>query len=269
MGGCKTMKGLKKFIVVSFAAIAVLGLAATANAANPKVQKTITVQLFKEKKSSPNNAWWVDKATSLIPIRNLKWNAKISEISTSNSKCCIEKRATGAYYLNICAAKTVKPGDKTKVQFVVKQNGNLKVLKTTVKFVKAANPMKEFRFVGKDSTGHNYEKNVLGEFVGIRSYDWSVPAGIDLMRVHAVVNPATQDKEGKIYGVLPCGKEVRLYDGNMYELRKLCAIKVVYKTTKDLANANYFGGYFKEENDSFAGTKRFPVQKYVQVNLKY
>jgi hypothetical protein len=264
MGGCKIMKGLKKFIAVSFVAVAVLGLATTASAKKPVVNKKQTVYLFKEKSSSPNNAWWVDKATSLIPIKNLKWNAKVFEISVNNKKCCIEKRAVGAYYLNICAAKTVKPGDQSKVSFVIKQDGNLYIKKVTINFKKAPSPLKLFKLSGIDALDHAWATTF--DYTGIRTIDWTRKAGITEGKLEVKI--AAPQTAVKIVGCLPCGKEIKMYSGNMYDFSKLCSIKVIYKTTKDAANANYFNNYFKAENDSFAGTKRFPVEKYCLLNIK-
>jgi hypothetical protein len=256
------MKGLKKFLIAGFVAVTVLGLATTASAKTPKVKSTITVRLFKEKASSPNNAWWVDKATSLIAIKNLKWNAKISEISTSNSKCKIENRAVGAYYLNICAAKTVKPGDQTKVTFLVRQDGTYTVLNTLIKFKKAPTPLATFKLSGKDSLDHVYTKDFAASYANIRTVDYTVPAGINLVKLEVAV--AAPQTAVKIVGMLKnkC-KEVRLYSGNFYELSNFSYIKVIYKTTIAAAPA-----YFKAENDAYAGTKRFPVEKYCLLNLK-
>jgi hypothetical protein len=263
------MKGLKKFLIAGFVAVAVLGLATTASAKTPKVKSTITVRLFKEKLTSPNNAWWVDKATSLIPIKNLKWNAKVSEISTNNSKCKIENRAVGAYYLNICAAKTVKPGDQTKVTFLVRQDGTYTVLNTTIKFKKAPCPLGTFQITGKDSLDHTVTVNFLSygpghvnEYLGARTFDYTVPAGLNLVKLEVAV--AAPQTAVKIVGMLKnkC-KEVRLYSGNFYELKNFSYIKVMYETRIGAAPA-----YFKAENDAYAGTKRFPVAKYCLLNLK-
>jgi hypothetical protein len=256
------MKALKKLLIAGFVAVTVLGLASTASAKAPKIQKNITVGLFKEKASSPNNAWWVDKATSLIPIKNLKWNAKVFEIETSNSKCKVEARAVGAYYLNICASKSVKPGDKTAVSFLIKQEGKYYLMNTTIRFQKAATPVAVFNLYGKDSVGHLYTKDFVASFANIRTVDWTVPAGFELMQLNVQV--AAPQVIDKIVGTLKGScKEVRLYSGNMYDITKFSSIKVIYKTPLAAAPK-----YFKVENDAFAGTKRFPVTKYCLVNLK-
>jgi len=261
------MKGFKKFLAVSCAVVAVFGLATIANAKAPKTPKTITVQLFKEKESSGNRSWWVDKATSLLPIRNLKWNAKVSELSASNSKACLEKREVGAYYLNIKAAKTVKPGDQTKVAFLIRQEGEYYVKKVTIKFVKAASPMNLVKLSGLDCMNHAVEFNFAARYAGVRTLDWTRPAGVDLVKLEAAV-AADQDAL-KIYGALKNkgNKEVRLYSGNMYEISKFSYIKFTYSTPLAKTPA-YIQNYFKVENDAFAGTKRFPVAKYCVLNIK-
>jgi len=263
------MKGLKKFIAVSFVAVAVLGLATTASAKKPKALKTVTVQLFRKNAAAGNDSWFVDKATALIPIKNLKWNAKITEISTNNSKASICPRETGAYHLNVCGGKYVRPGDKTKVAFLIRQDGEYYVQKVTLNFVKAVSPMATLNFEGKvtvNGTDYTFTKTMANEFAGQVEYDYTPQVGCDAFRLTAVV--AAPQTAVKIVGGLKCGKEVKLYNTNWYELKNFCYIKVIYKTTKDNANAAYFKNYFKAENDSFKGTKRFPAEKYCIINIK-
>jgi hypothetical protein len=256
------MKGLKKFIVASCVAAAVLGMAATASAKTPKIQKTITVQLFREKASSGNKAWWVDKATSLIAIRNLKWNAKVFEISTSNNSCTIKNRAYGAYYLDICASKSVAPGYKNKVTFLIKQDGNYYVMNTTIKFVKAVSPLANFTFTGKTATGHTYTKEFSTYFAGQRTYEYTLPAGVTTCVLDVAV--AAPQTAVKLVGTIKKNcKEVQMFNGNMYDMTKFYSIKVMYKTEIGAAPK-----YFKEESPDFEGTKRFPVNKYCLLVLK-
>lgn len=260
------MKGLKKFLAVSAVAVAVLGLATTASAAKPKIAKEIVVNLVREKASLGNKAWKAEADTALVAFRNLKWNAKITDVTLNNSKICLEKRAVGAYHLNICPNKYIKPGDTTKAVIWVKQNGEYYKLKTTVRFAVASSPV-TIRFAGNDELGDPKTYTFDSVFAGNLTHSWTRPISINEMVVTVTWDTANQNA-GKIYGYLKdkCDKEVRLYNGNMYELKKFSAIKVTY-TTPLAKTPTYIKNFFKVENDSFSGTKKFPVSKSVVLNI--
>lgn len=261
------MKGLKKFLAISAVAVAVFGLATVASAKTPKIAKKITVNLVREKASLGNKAWKAEADTALVAFKNLKWNAKITDVKLSNSKLCLEKRAVGAYYLNICPGKYVKPGDTTKAVLWVKQDGEYYKLKTTIKFAVATSPV-TIKFTGSDELGDPKTYTFDTVFAGNQTAEWTRPISINEM-VLSVAWDTAKHNTGKIYGYLKdkCDKEVRLFNGNLYELKKFSAIKVTY-TTPLAKTPSYVLKYFKAENDSFSGTKKFPVSKSVVLNIK-
>lgn len=262
------MKGLRKFLAVSAVAVAVFGLATVASAAKkPKIAPEIVVNLVREKSSLGNKAWKAEADTALIAFRNLKWNAKITDVTLSNSKICLEKRATGAYYVNICPGKYIKPGDTTKVVLWVKQNSKYYKLKTKVRFAVATSPV-TITFTGQDELKDPKTYTFDTVFAGNRTADWTRPISINEMVLSVKWDVAKHDT-GKIYGYLAdkCDKEVRLFNGNLYELKKFSAIKVTYSTPLAKTPA-YVKDFFKAENDAFTGSKKFPVSKSVVLNIK-
>jgi hypothetical protein len=280
------MKGLKKVIAVGFVAAAVLGIAASASAKAPKTPELVTVMLYKEKKSCPDNRYVADTATTFIPIKNLRWNAAIKEISVNNKKTCIDARAVGAFELNICKGTYAKPGDKSTVKFYIKQKEGddyeYYKRKVTVRYIAAINPVLSFTFRGKDeiydATTHNmlYTKEFVNDYANkgktVKTVDYTLPAGVTEVAVNFKLNTKYYT-EDKMYGTLKSGKEIRIYNGNMYDISKFCKLTIKYKTTIAKwkvysAEYNKTWKFYKEPNDSYKGTKRFDNVKSLVLNLK-
>jgi len=277
------MKAFKKVIAASFVAAAILGIAASASAKTlPTVPGQVTVMLYKEKASCPDNRWVADYATSFIPFKNLAWDATIFDISVNNKKTAVENRCVGAYELNICKGTYTKPGDSSVVKFYVKQkiagDWEYKKYKVAVKYIAAINPVKAFTFTGTDALGHTYTKDFASNFANsgktVKNVDYTVPAGITDVTVKFTLADKYYTGAGcKMYATLKSGKEIRVYNGNMYDLSKICSFKVEYKTTVALWKAfskAYNGGWksYKAPNDSFKGTKHLDNVKSIVLNLK-
>jgi hypothetical protein len=277
------MKAFKKVLAVSFAAAAILGIAASASAKMPTAPSKVTVMLYKEKKSCPANRWIADTATTVIPFKNLRWNSQIFDISSSNKKTCVEARAIGAYELNICKGTYAKPGDSSTVKFVVKQKEagewEYKKFKIKVVYKAAFNPIKSFTISGtyKDENGayRAFKKDFASDFANdgatVRTVDYTAPCFVGEGKVNITLD-TTYYAADKMYACLACGKEIRIYDGSTYDLSKFCSIKINYKTTAALYRAYSKAvdgwGYYKAPNDSFKGTKRFDNVKSLVINFK-
>ena len=277
------MKALKKVLAVSLAAAAILGIAALASAATPTAPKQVTVMLYKEKSSCPDNRWVADTATTVIPFKNLRWNSTIMDLSSSNKKTAVEPRKVGAYELNLCKGTYTKPGDSSTIKFVVKQkeNGEWDYFKFKVKVVyKAAiNPINSLVIEGtyKDENGANraFSKNFASNFANggktVRTIEYTKPCFVGEGKITIGLNTKYYAAV-KMTACLACGKEIRIYSGSTYDFSKICSITITYKTTADLYRAyskEVDGwGYYKAPNDSFCGTKRFDNTKTLVITLK-
>jgi hypothetical protein len=282
------MKALKKVIAVSFAAAALLGIAASASAKMPTAPGTVTVMLYKEKESCPDNRWVADTATTFIPLKNLRWDAKIVDISSNNKKTSIDCRAVGAFELNICKGTYAKPGDRSKIRFVVKQKDGddweYKSFRVNVRYMAAINPLTTFTITGThnkydvDNPAHtrDFTLNFVNKFANdgntVKTYEYTLPAGITTGVLGVGINGTFYAGEN-IYGTLKSGKEIRLYNGSMYDFSKFCSIKINYKTTINLwkeysKQFNDGWTFYKKPNDSFKGTKRFDNMKSLVLYLK-
>jgi hypothetical protein len=281
------MKAFKKVLAVSFAAIAVLGIAALASA-KPTAPKTVTVMLYKEKASAPANRWVADEATTVIPFKNLRWDAKVVDISVNNKKTSVDARAVGAYELCIHKGPYAKPKDTSVIKFYVKQkdkNGDLEYtkFKVTVKYMPAISPLKSFVLQGtyKDENGKDraFAKNFAGDFKNggatVRTVDYTTPCFVGVGTVLCGPDDFESDYYTalKMYACLSCGKEIRIYNKSTYDLSKFCYIKITYQTNAEkykFFSNKYNDGwnYYKAPNDSFKGTKRFPNTKSLVINFK-
>jgi hypothetical protein len=277
------MKAFKKVLAVSFAAAAILGIAASASAKMPTVPEKVTVMLYKEKKSCPANRWIADTATTVIPFRNLRWNSQVFDITSSNKKTAVEARAVGAFELNLCKGPYAKPGDSSVIRFVVKQKekGEWEYQKYTVRVVyrAAINPVNSFVIRGtyKDENGNDraFNKDFASDFANggatVRTVDYTAPCFVGVSRLEFRLNTRYYTAVN-MFACLSCGKEIRIYNDSTYDLNKFCSIKINYKTTaknyRDYSKEIDGWGKYKAPNDSFKGTKRFDNNKSLILNFK-
>jgi hypothetical protein len=255
---------MKKGLVLAAVATAmVLSIASTAFAAKkaPKVYKENFVGVIED-----GDFYYADPATSLIPIRNLKYDAKILDVEVKDCKQLkVQKKAYGAYYLGLCVNKYIVPGKVAKVTFVVKQNDTYYTLKTNVVFQRAASPFTNFIITGEyDDEVVTYTQNFANEYIGCDSADFDRPKSLD--EAFIGVGMADNQKLKGIYLVFENGCEKKIKNGNRYDLTHVKKIEVEFETKEGiLAHGNT--NYFKEETGSYTGKKRFPVKKCYVLNV--
>jgi hypothetical protein len=252
-----------KKLLAAVVATACLFTAVPAFAADaPEILNAQTVGLVKENDDA--DYWYVDPATAIIPIKHLKYDAKILDVHIKGAKQVkVDSRKTGAYYLNLCVNKYIFVGKKADVKITVKQNDEVYVLKTTLTFKKAASPFALFTISGKLDTELDYIADFTKAFKGFWSVEFKRPKSLDLAYID-IVMAANQ----KLLGIYGCygDCEKKLTNHNRYHFADIKKVTVEYETKASFAD-DYFNGFFKKENNSFKGTKLFPVKKCVELKV--
>jgi hypothetical protein len=165
----KPFKKILGIVALSTALVAGLGVAANAKTTPklddikatidddfkekyvPKVQDKMTVFLYKDSAAKDNAMHWkLDPATSVIPIKNMAWDADFKNISTDTQQVTVKRNKTGQYYLNIECSKYIKPNKKVTVKWAMKQHGIWFNLKTELRFAKAPVPYTRFTLTPQD-----------------------------------------------------------------------------------------------------------------------
>ena len=247
------MKQSKKIAGLLLLGLTTLMLTATVSAKAPSVASEIKVNLYQET-GAECDPWKVDCATSVIPIKNLKWNATVSDIKSSTVKVTVCDRQPGTYYLRFKANEYIKPGSSANIRFVVKQDGEIYVLKTKLSFQVGESPFKSFKI------GSN---EYAPDFTGQRKVAAVVKSGV------ATVNAklATGYTWVKIVYTNKKGVAHTFANGNKLKLGNLKKIEVVYKTPVNVAATKWLGGYYKAENCSYKCTKVFPVRNVATITF--
>jgi hypothetical protein len=252
------MKQSKKFVGVLLLGLMSVMMTASVYAKAPKVADEIFVNLYKET-GAECETWKVDPATSIIPVRDLKWNAKVSNFKSSTTKVSGFERKPGTYYINFKANQYIRPngvlgandpGHSATVRFVVEQDGDIFVLNTKLQFIVRETPFRKFT-VGSTEYANSFRgRNKAPAVVktGVAPVRVSLKAGYDYKKI------VYTNKKGYAH---------TFANGNKLKLSNLSKIEVVYTTLAPYAAAEWLGGYYKQENCSYlgAGCKRlFPVR---------
>jgi hypothetical protein len=258
------MKLTKKFAGALLLGLTTVMLAAVPASAAPelKYEDERAIKLYKtDAKEGCDQYWAIDPADSIIPMANLKWNAKISDIQVKRkghswAKVCIGGRRTGTYCLQIRANKNIKPGNEVWVKWTVKQYGKYHNCETKLTFVEGDTP---FAYVQLG------EADLAGQFVGHRSYkydkdDFGGYKAEDLLPF--TVKCRSPYKRTKVYIYNKNGVARRFTNGNRVNFDNVSKIVINFEEPKDVAPK-----YFKEESCSYPSdcTKLFPVKEHVTI----
>jgi hypothetical protein len=208
------------------------------NQKSPTVDDDIYIWLFKESDDHDDALpWLVSKATSVIPVKNLKWNAALASYDINKPKkvhvCC---KKVGTYYLNFEATKYIKPGDEVEVSFAVNQNNKMWYnLTTTLHFVERPTPFRVFTIGGvaveqgnknfgryNQLNGDKNIKDAIGKNLKAALYESSQRIVVRMFSGYKLKKIVITDK---------CGFPRTIANGNKINLKKIQKIQVKYEVT--------------------------------------
>lgn len=260
------MKFAKKIAALLVVSAAMIFTAATVSAKVPSIAGTAdangvihhTVWLYQDK-ASECGQWKVDPATSIVPIKNLKWNAKIYDI-TSNfpKKATLCDRQVGTYYLKIKASQYIRPGNSVKVGFVVNQDKKYQytALSLILDFVTRPTPFALFDVGGVDQAAKFAGCDIasLGASSAIKELAGAQPFTVKMNAGYKRIKNVYTNKKGVAH---------TFANGNKLRLANLCKVQVAYQATATGPIRAAIGGYYKAENCAYTAggcKKLFPVR---------